>query len=73
MLISLGELAEGVGIESIWVSEHLVLADPRVPPSPMDPEEPILDPVTALAFLAARTAIREARDGGRRPSACATP
>jgi probable F420-dependent oxidoreductase len=55
MLISLGEMAEDVGIESIWVSEHPVVADPRVPPTPMDPEEPILDPVTALAFLAGRT------------------
>jgi probable F420-dependent oxidoreductase len=56
MLISLAEMAEEIGIESIWVSEHLVVADPRMPPSPMDPEDPILDPVTALAFLAGRTA-----------------
>lgn len=55
MLLSLAEQAEAVGVESIWVSEHLVLSDPRTPPSPMDPEDPILDPVTALAFLAART------------------
>lgn len=52
---SLAELSEAVGIESIWVSEHLVLADPRTPPSPMNPEDPILDPVTALAFLAGLT------------------
>ncbi len=55
MLTCLSEAAEAVGIDSIWVSEHLVLADPREPPSPMDPEDPILDPVTALAFLAGRT------------------
>jgi probable F420-dependent oxidoreductase len=55
MLIALADAAEHVGIESIWVSEHLVLADPREPPSPMDPEDPILDPVTSLAFLAGRT------------------
>ncbi len=55
MLVSLSRLAESFGIESIWVSEHLVLADPRRPPSPMDPEDPILDPVTSLAFLAGRT------------------
>ena len=55
MLISLGELAEDVGIESIWVSEHLVVADPKVVPSKMDPEERSFDPVTALAFLAGRT------------------
>lgn len=51
----LADLAEESGLESIWVSEHLVLADPRTPPSPMDPEDPILDPVTTLAFLAGRT------------------
>jgi probable F420-dependent oxidoreductase len=55
MLGLLADASEAVGLESIWVSEHLVVADPRRPPSPMDPEDPILDPVTSLAFLAART------------------
>jgi probable F420-dependent oxidoreductase len=55
MLLHLARLAESTGIESIWVSEHLVLANPRHRPSPMDPEDPILDPVTSLAFLAGRT------------------
>ena len=55
MLVRLSEAAEEVGIESIWVSEHLVVPDPRRPPSNMDPSDPILDPVTSLAFLAART------------------
>ena len=36
--------AEEVGLESLWVSEHLVVADPRTPPSPMDPTDPILEP-----------------------------
>ena len=54
-LRSLAALAEATGVESIWVSEHLVLTDPRRPPSPMEPDEPILDPVTALAFLAGLT------------------
>lgn len=49
------ERAEAAGLESLWVSEHLVLADPRRPPSPMDPEDPILEPVVSLAFAAART------------------
>lgn len=49
------EHAEAAGFESLWVSEHLVLADPRRPPSPMDPEDPILEPVVALTFAAART------------------
>jgi probable F420-dependent oxidoreductase len=55
MLLALAELVEDAGVESVWVSEHLVVADPRTPPSPMDPEDPILEPVTALAFLAGRT------------------
>jgi probable F420-dependent oxidoreductase len=54
-LRSLAEIAEATGIESIWVSEHLVVADPRALPSPMDPWDPILDPVTALAYLAGIT------------------
>ena len=54
-LSSLAGLAEATGVGSIWVSEHLVVADPRTPPSPMDPEDPILDPVTTLAFLAGIT------------------
>jgi probable F420-dependent oxidoreductase len=55
MLVAIAEKAEGIGVESIWVSEHVVVADPRTPPSPMDPDDPILDPVAALAFLAGRT------------------
>jgi len=54
-LDSVAELAEGFGVESVWVSEHPVLADPQQPPSPMDPADPILDPVASLAFLAGRT------------------
>ncbi|MGE5460124.1 MAG: LLM class F420-dependent oxidoreductase [Solirubrobacterales bacterium] len=54
-LARVAERAEEVGLESFWVSEHLVLADPRVPPSPMDPELPILEPLMTLAFVAART------------------
>ncbi len=52
---SVAELAEGFGVESVWVSEHPVLADPQQPPSPMEPGDPILDPVATLAFLAGRT------------------
>lgn len=55
MLVRLSEAAERTGIDSIWVSEHLVVPDPKQPPSNMDPGDPILDPVTALAFLAGRT------------------
>jgi probable F420-dependent oxidoreductase len=49
------EQAEAAGLESLWVSEHLVLSDPRTPPSPMDPEDPILEPVVSLAYAGART------------------
>jgi probable F420-dependent oxidoreductase len=48
-------LAESAGFDSLWAGEHVVLPDPRRPPSPMDPEHPILDPLVALAFLAAHT------------------
>lgn len=47
--------AEDAGFDSVWAGEHVVLPDPRVPPSPMNPEDPILDPVVALTFVAART------------------
>jgi probable F420-dependent oxidoreductase len=55
LLAELARVAESVGIESIWVSDHVVMPDPRRPPSRMGPEDPILDPVAALAFLAGRT------------------
>jgi probable F420-dependent oxidoreductase len=48
-------LAEDAGFESLWAGEHVVLPDPRVPPSPMEPTDSILDPIIALTFLAART------------------
>jgi probable F420-dependent oxidoreductase len=48
-------LAERLGYDSLWAGEHVVLPSPRVPPSPMEPEEPMLDPLVALAHLAAHT------------------
>jgi probable F420-dependent oxidoreductase len=48
-------LAESLGYDSLWAGEHVVVPSPRVDPSPMDPEEPILDPLVALAHLAAQT------------------
>jgi probable F420-dependent oxidoreductase len=47
--------AEDAGFESLWAGEHVVLPDPRVPPSPMEPLDPILDPVVALTYAAAHT------------------
>ena len=55
VLERVGPLAEELGYDSVWTGEHVVVPDPRVPPSPMEPHDPILDPVVALAFLAART------------------
>jgi probable F420-dependent oxidoreductase len=50
-----GALAERLGYDSLWTGEHVVVPSPRVEPSPMEPEEPILDPLVALAHLAAHT------------------
>ena len=46
---------EALGYDSWWAGEHVVLPSPRVPPSPMAPEDPILDPMVHLAFVAAVT------------------
>ncbi len=48
-------LAERLGYDSLWAGEHVVVPSPRVAPSPMEPDEPILDPLVALAHLAAET------------------
>jgi len=48
-------LAEELGYDSLWVGEHVVVPDPRVPPSPMEPDDPILDGLVSLAFLAGHT------------------
>ena len=47
--------AEEAGFESLWAGEHVVLPDPQVPPSPMAPQDPALDPLLALAWAAAAT------------------
>ena len=49
------QAAEAAGFDSLWVGEHVVLPAPRTPASPMDPQDPVLDPVVALTFLAAHT------------------
>lgn len=48
-------LAEDLGYDSVWAGDHVVLPSPRVEPSPMEPDAPFLDPLIALAHLAART------------------
>jgi len=51
----IAQAAEAAGFDSLWAGEHVVLPDPRVPPSPLAPEDRILDPVVTLTFLAAHT------------------
>ncbi len=49
------QAAEAAGFDSVWTGEHVVLPDPQVPPSPVGPLTPFLDPAVALSFIAART------------------
>ncbi len=53
--VRIARLAEATRFESLWAGEHIVLPDPRTPESHMEPEEPILDPVIMLTYLAAHT------------------
>jgi probable F420-dependent oxidoreductase len=53
--VRLARLAEELGFDSIWAGEHVVVPSPRVPPSPMEPTDPILDPLVHLAFVAGAT------------------
>ena len=54
-VVSTAQAAEAAGFESVWAGEHVVLPDPQVPPSPMAPQDPALDPLIALAWAAAST------------------
>ncbi|SFI66164.1 probable F420-dependent oxidoreductase, Rv2161c family [Amycolatopsis sacchari] len=47
--------AEELGYGSWWAGEHVVVPSPRTPDTPMDPADPILDPLVHLAFVAAVT------------------
>jgi probable F420-dependent oxidoreductase len=47
--------AEEAGFESLWAGEHVILPDPQVPPSPMAPQDPALDPFIGLTYAAAVT------------------
>jgi probable F420-dependent oxidoreductase len=51
----IAQVAETAGFESVWTGEHVVLPDPQVPPSPVPPETPFLDPAVALALVAGHT------------------
>lgn len=54
-MVTVAKASEDAGLESVWTGEHVVLPDPRVPPSPSDPQTPFLDPVVALSHIAAHT------------------
>jgi probable F420-dependent oxidoreductase len=55
-LVAAARAAEAAGFDSVWAGEHIVLPDPRVPPSPMNPQDPALDSLLALTWAAAHTA-----------------
>src|SRR5438067_436408 len=47
--VRIAQAAEAAGFDSLWAGEHVVL------PSPLAPEDRILDPIVTLTFLAAQT------------------
>lgn len=53
--VKVAQHAEGLGFESLWTGEHVVLPDPQEPPSPAPPQTPMLHPPALLAHLAAVT------------------
>jgi probable F420-dependent oxidoreductase len=53
--VRLARLAEELGYRSWWAGEHVVLPSPRVAASPMEPTDPILDPLVHLTYVAAVT------------------
>jgi probable F420-dependent oxidoreductase len=55
VLAEAARAAEAAGFDSVWAGEHVVLPDPQVPPSPMRPQDPALDPLLALGWAAAHT------------------
>jgi probable F420-dependent oxidoreductase len=54
-LAAAARAAEAAGFDSVWAGEHIVLPDPQVPPSPMNPQDPALDSLLALTWAAAHT------------------
>ena len=53
--VAVARAAEDAGFESVWTGEHVVLPDPQVPPSPVPPGVPFLDPAVALAVISQHT------------------
>src|SRR6201996_5465142 len=54
-LLQAARAAETAGFDSVWAGEHLVVPDPQVPPSPLHPQDPVLDSLLALTWAAAHT------------------
>jgi len=63
-ILEAAEMAEGLGLDSLWAADHLALpADPAAAgPSGtghrtvrLSPDHPIWDPLTVLSAVAART------------------
>jgi|RhiMetdeSRZDD1v2_1073273.scaffolds.fasta_scaffold158238_2 hypothetical protein len=54
-MIQVAKAAEQAGFESVWTGEYVVFPDPRVAPSPSEPQTPFLDPVVALSHIVAHT------------------
>ncbi len=55
VMVDVAQACEAAGFDSVWTGEHVVLPDPQVPPSPVAPEVPMLDPGVALAWIGAKT------------------
>ena len=53
--LRLVRLAEELGYDSVWGGEHVILPSPKAPPAPLEPTDPILDPLVWLAFVASAT------------------
>jgi probable F420-dependent oxidoreductase len=53
--VDLAGRAEELGYRSWWAGEHVVVPSPRTHDTPMEPTDPILDPLVHLAFVAAVT------------------
>jgi probable F420-dependent oxidoreductase len=54
-LVAAARAAEAAGFDSVWAGEHIVLPDPQMPPSPMNPQDPALDSLLSLTWAAAHT------------------
>ncbi|MEA2679155.1 MAG: hypothetical protein QOK03_877 [Candidatus Binataceae bacterium] len=54
-IAAVARAAENAGFESFWGGEHLALADPQTPASPMSPRIDFVDLNVTMAFAAAHT------------------